>query len=104
MYPVDLFRDDIKFVDPGEATFSGTVSGGVLTVTDGTQTANIKLNGDYLGATFTASSDGKKGVDVVATGGQTPSAAHFVGAMAALTSHGAAAGLVDAHAVKDIGR
>jgi hypothetical protein len=92
---------DIKFVDPGEGSFSGTVSGGVLTVTDGTHTANINLVGDYLGATFVASSDGKKGVDIVATGGQTPSAAHFVSAMAAMTGHGEAAGLIDARGVND---
>jgi len=96
----DLFDlGDISFVDAGEATFSGTSSGGVLTVTDGTHTANINLKGNYLGSTFVASSDGHGGVDVVATSAQTPSAAHFVNAMAAISGHGVAAGLIDARAV-----
>jgi hypothetical protein len=34
---------------------------GVLTVTDGTHTAKIKLRGDYLGSIFTLSSDGHGG-------------------------------------------
>jgi hypothetical protein len=42
---------DIHFIDAKEATFSGTASGGVLTVKDGTNTAKITLQGDYLGAT-----------------------------------------------------
>ncbi len=61
-----LDLDDIAFVGAGEATFSGTMSGGVLTVTDGTNTAKITLKGNYLGSTFVASSDGPGGTDVVA--------------------------------------
>jgi hypothetical protein len=87
---------DIAFVSPAQATFSGTATSGVLTVTDGTHTANITLEGDYLGATFAAASDGTGGVDVVAASGQTPSIAHFVSAMAAITGHGVPAGLIDA--------
>ena len=56
---------DIGFVDAGEATFSGTAAGGVLTVTDGTHTARINLKGDYLNATFIASGDGAGGTDVI---------------------------------------
>jgi hypothetical protein len=52
---------DIGFVSPNEATFSG----GVLTVTDGTHAAHIKLAGDFSGSTFTASSDGHGGTLVV---------------------------------------
>jgi hypothetical protein len=87
---------DIGFVGAGEATFSGTASGGVLTVTDGTYTANITMTGDYLKDTFVASGDGQGGVAVVAMRLQTPSAAHFVSAMAAIGGHSAAVGLIDA--------
>jgi hypothetical protein len=83
---------DIGFVSASEATFSGSKTSGVLTVTDGTHTARITLEGDYDNATFVASSDGKGGVDIVAASGQTPSVAHFAAAMATLTGHGAAPG------------
>jgi hypothetical protein len=56
---------DISYVGPGEATFSGNANGGVLTVTDGTHTANINLAGDYLNSTFVASDDGHGGVKIV---------------------------------------
>jgi autotransporter family porin len=97
----DLDLGDIRFVGAGEATFSGTTSGGVLTVTGGTHTANINLVGDYLDATFVASSDGAGGTDVVAQSAQTPSPAHFASAMAAIIGHGVAAGLIDARAVTE---
>ncbi|MEO8927557.1 MAG: hypothetical protein ABI306_10395 [Caulobacteraceae bacterium] len=77
---------DIGFVNAGEATFSGTASGGVLTVTDGTNTAHIKLTGDYTHATFVASSDGHGGVTIVdppATAGAVSRHA-FIAAMAGL--------------------
>jgi hypothetical protein len=51
---------DIAFVASNEATFSG----GVLTVSDGTHAAHIKLSGDFSGTTFTASSDGHGGTFV----------------------------------------
>jgi hypothetical protein len=57
---------DIRFVSASEATFSGTTTGGVLTVVGGGHTATISLAGDYLGATFTAISDGRGGTDVQA--------------------------------------
>jgi len=53
---------DIGFVSSNEATYSGTVKGGVLTVTDGTHTAHIAFKGDYRASTFTAASDGRGGV------------------------------------------
>ncbi len=79
-----LDLDDIEFVSPSEATFSGTASGGVLTVTDGVHTANVKLKGNYLSSTFIASSDGNGGTAVVAQNANDPIApTHaFVSAMA----------------------
>ena len=53
---------DIGFVSSTEATFSGTTTSGVLTVTDGTHTAHINLKGDYTASTFVAASDGHGGV------------------------------------------
>ncbi|MGI9169556.1 MAG: hypothetical protein ACR2FH_05170, partial [Caulobacteraceae bacterium] len=58
---------DIGFVDAGEATYSGTTTSGILTVTDGTHTAHIALRGNYLNAIFTASTDGHGGTDIVAS-------------------------------------
>lgn len=60
-----LDLDDIAFVGPDQASFSGFASGGVLTVTDGTHAAHISLAGDYLGTTFATSSDGHGGTMVV---------------------------------------
>jgi hypothetical protein len=78
---------DIAFVGAGEATFSGTTTSGVLTVTDGTHTAHITLIGDYTASTFVASDDGKGGVSIVdpakAEAGAAP-AHRFVAAMAGL--------------------
>jgi len=71
---------DIGFVSAAEATFSGTATSGVLTVTDGVHTARITLIGDYRASAFTASSDGHGGVVVV-----DPAAAHrFIAAAASL--------------------
>ncbi len=77
---------DIAFVGAGEATFSGGAASGVLTVTDGTHTASIKLKGDYRSQSFLAASDGAGGVLVVATTGPAapPSTQGFVAAMAGL--------------------
>ena len=43
----------------------GNSAGGTLTVTDGTHTAQIALQGDYLSSTWTLSSDGSGGTVVV---------------------------------------
>ena len=43
----------------------GNTEGGTLTVTNGTQTANIALVGDYLSSYWTVSSDGNGGTIVV---------------------------------------
>jgi len=47
-----------------KASFTGTTASGVLTVTNGTQTATIDLTGDYLPSEFTVASDGHGGVVV----------------------------------------
>jgi hypothetical protein len=82
---------DIGFVSSAEATFSGTSTGGVLTVTDGTHTARITLVGNYTRSTWVASSDGNNGVIVVDPTAPPPHA--FVAAMAAF---GTSAGPVHA--------
>jgi large repetitive protein len=86
---------DIGFVSSTEATYSGTKTGGVLTVTDGTHTAHITLKGNYLLSTFVASSDGHGGtivVDPTGNGDQaTPpnlSPHSLIAAMAALGAPG----------------
>src|SRR5262249_59575903 len=48
---------DINFATVQTPTYSGNSSGGPLTVTDGTRTANIALLGNYLASAFTPSSD-----------------------------------------------
>lgn len=80
---------DIGFVGANEATFSGSATAGVLTVSDGTRTAMIHLAGDYLSAHFTAASDGHGGVLV--TAGGTTSSQGFVAAMAIFAPEHAAA-------------
>jgi hypothetical protein len=76
---------DIRFIGAGEATFSGTATGGTLTVSDGTHTAKIALSGDYLGASFTTSRDGSGGVLVKASAPSEAVTPHaFAAAMAAM--------------------
>ena len=77
---------DIAFVSASEATFSGTATSGVLTVTDGTHTANIHLNGNFQSSTFVTSSDGHGGVTVVAehTVARATQAQQFISALAGL--------------------
>jgi hypothetical protein len=63
-------QDAIDFadIDPTKVqppTYSGTASGGTLTVTDGSHTANIALLGNYMASTFVTSSDGQGGTNVV---------------------------------------
>ena len=61
-----LDLEDIAFIGGSTtATYSGTATSGVLTVANGTQTAEINLTGDYLASTFTTSSDGHGGTTVV---------------------------------------
>src|SRR5262249_11448529 len=56
---------DISFATIQSPTYSGTSTGGTLTVSDGTHTAKIALQGNYLASTFVASSDGHGGTNVV---------------------------------------
>jgi hypothetical protein len=63
-------QDTINFADIDSTkvqapSYSGEASGGTLSVTDGTHTANIALLGSYLASTFVASSDGHGGTNVV---------------------------------------
>ena len=63
-------HDTIDFadIDPTKAqaaSYSGDTSGGTLSVTDGTHTANIALLGSYLASAFVASSDGHGGTNVI---------------------------------------
>jgi len=55
---------DIAFGGSTKATYAGTATSGVLTVTDGTHTAKINLKGNYLSSIFTVASDGHGGTDV----------------------------------------
>jgi hypothetical protein len=60
-------QDAIDFadIDPTKVKPLSYTSGGTLSVTDGTHTANIALLGSYLASTFVASSDGYGGTSVV---------------------------------------
>ena len=56
---------DVSYGANTTASFAGNASGGTLTVTNGTETANIALLGDYLTSGWTLSSDGHGGTVVV---------------------------------------
>ena len=56
---------DISYGTNTKASFSGNANGGTLTVTSGTQTANIALSGNYLTSGWTLSGDGHGGTIVV---------------------------------------
>jgi hypothetical protein len=72
---------DIAFKSAGEATFASDKNhtGGVLTVTDGTHTAHIRMLGNFSGVTFTCSDLG--GDTVIVAG--SASASQFAAAAAA---------------------
>ena len=66
-------HDTIDFadIDPTKVqapSYSGDISGGTLSVTDGTHSANIALLGNYLASSFVTSSDGHGGTNVVERG------------------------------------
>jgi hypothetical protein len=85
-----LDLDDIAFGEATTASFSGSTASGVLTVSDGTHTARIKLAGNYLKSSFNIASDGHGGATVVdppKTPGQTQV---LVAAMAGFAPAGAA--------------
>ncbi len=75
---------DIGFVSANEASFSGSASAGVLTVSDGTHIARITLVGDYRSSVFTAASDGQGGVIIVDPVPAAPRASAFIAAAASL--------------------
>ena len=56
---------DVSYGANTQATFLGNATGGTLTITNGTQTANIALVGDYLSSNWDLSSDGNGGTVVV---------------------------------------
>ena len=56
---------DLSYTTTTQATYLGDASGGVLTVSNGVQTVEITLEGDYLSSTWSVSSDGQGGTDVV---------------------------------------
>jgi hypothetical protein len=59
---------DLRDINPASVqtpTYSGTSSGGILRVTDGSHSANINLLGNYLTSTFVAASDGHGGTNIV---------------------------------------
>jgi len=85
---------DIDFINgTTKATYSGTATSGTLTVTDGTHTAHITLEGNYTSSTFTVSSDGHGGTKVVdptkaPAGGQLPASPQsLIAAMAAASAN-----------------
>ena len=57
---------DIEYGTGTTASYTGTVDGGVLTVSDAQHdTASIAFSGDYVNSTFSISSDGNGGTTVV---------------------------------------
>jgi spore maturation protein SpmB len=57
---------DIAFAAGTTVSYTGTSSGGTLTVSDAeSHTAHIALSGDYTSSTFSLSSDGSGGTDVI---------------------------------------
>src|SRR5262249_39670267 len=72
---------DISFATIRSPTYSGTSTGGTLSVSDGTHNAQIALLGNYLASVFVASSDGHGGTNVVGlpkTGIEAPGATRLV--------------------------
>ncbi|MGI9168793.1 MAG: hypothetical protein ACR2FH_01265, partial [Caulobacteraceae bacterium] len=88
-----LDLDDIAFGKATTASYSGTKTSGVLTVTDGTHTAKINLKGNYLNSTFVAASDGHGGTLVhdPAKATAAPSPHPLIAAMSRLGAGGAGA-------------
>jgi hypothetical protein len=92
-----LDLEDIGFTQGvTTASYAGTTAGGVLTVTNGEETATIHLAGNYTASTWTVSSDGHGGTTVVDSA--TASPARFIHAAAALGAAGAALASDNGHA------
>ncbi|MBA3812609.1 MAG: hypothetical protein H0X27_13400 [Caulobacteraceae bacterium] len=88
-----LDLDDIAFGAGTKATYAGNKSGGVLTVTDGSHTAQIDLKGDYRSSTFVVAADGHGGTLVhdpaSLAANLPPPSQRFIAAMAGLGGGGA---------------
>ena len=56
---------DVSYGSSTQVTFLGNTDGGTLTITNGTETTNIDLVGDYLSSYWDLSSDGNGGTVVV---------------------------------------
>jgi hypothetical protein len=82
---------DIGFTNIHQASFSGTTSGGVLTVSDGTHTAHIHLVGDYTSLFWVTESDGHGGVSVRDTTAPPPASATALSQQMAAMGGGASA-------------
>jgi len=83
-----LDLQDIAFATASES-YAGAAGGGILTVTDGTHTAKLKLFGNFLGSSFDLSKDAGGGVIVT----DPPKTTAFTSAMASfgVSSHASAA-------------
>jgi hypothetical protein len=91
-----LDLEDIPFVSgTTSASYSGTTTSGVLTVSEGTNVATIMLVGNYTKSKFTLSSDGHGGTTVIDPPAAVPagdaSSHRFIAAMAAMGAGGSAA-------------
>jgi hypothetical protein len=102
-----LDLSDIGFGGSTKATFAGTTTSGVLTVTDGTHTAKITLLGNYTNSTFNVASDGHGGTDVTdpkkTTGAVSPTPTHaFIAAMAAFGAGADSSGVHSGPAARNL--
>jgi hypothetical protein len=73
---------DIAFAGNAAATYSGSTTSGVLTISEGANTAHINLKGDYLSSTFTLSAATGGGTLVVDPPKAAATASRLVAAMA----------------------
>ena len=73
---------DIAFSGATTATYSGTATAGVLTVSDGTHTANIHLSGNYLTASWELSAAVGGGTHIIDPTAPKPAVTPLVAAMA----------------------
>lgn len=100
---IELFN--IDFATVKTPTFSGTATGGTLTVTDGTHTDKIKLVGDYIEAMWSTETAGADGTFVFdAAPPSQPNPAHGAQALTqAVASFGATSGAAgsSAHVAAD---
>jgi hypothetical protein len=90
-------------------TYTGTKKGGVLTITGDGHSDTLTFAGNYLNVMFSAimtSSDTTVtavggGVEAADLSGRAPLVALFATAMAAITGHGVAAGIIDHHTLSE---